>query len=411
MIYIIKELIYGHEKFSPELEKNFQNYYLQSILPLIRFAFLLGTILYSAFGILDIYLMPETKYYVWIIRFGFVVPILILTLILSYKPFYLKHYKFINFFSGFVAGLGILLMILLSKENELGYFYYIDGLNLIILWMYSILRLSIRLSNLLAFLFIFLYTIIAVGIKNLNFSHPAFLTGNLFFMVSSAFLGSIVNFVWEGYSRNKYSQFQKIRYLNSHSLRAPTARMLGLIDSFSNTIESNKEIKTINWFYLLAESGKDIDKSINELNSYLTEINHLVNNNSDEISTEDLLFDEVYFVDDDSIVNMLSKGIVKKVCPDIPIKIFTSPNVALGNLENSRDKIILLFLDINMPEMSGFDFLEVCLEKKLKPYVVMLTSSIDEEDKLRSFSFNCVIAYISKPLKPKHIHKFLNSWV
>ncbi|MEB2782037.1 response regulator [Algoriphagus sp. C2-6-M1] len=71
--------------------------------------------------------------------------------------------------------------------------------------------------------------------------------------------------------------------------------------------------------------------------------------------------------------------------------------VAEDNLELCQ---MWILLDINMPKISGWDFLNRIESMKLENdvKVIMLTSSINEEDKIRAASFNSVYGYISKPL-------------
>ena len=66
------------------LENQFRKEYLANTISTTRLALVLGLILYSLFGFLDIYAVPVSKDIVWIIRYGIVAPIIILALIASY---------------------------------------------------------------------------------------------------------------------------------------------------------------------------------------------------------------------------------------------------------------------------------------------------------------------------------------
>lgn len=107
-------------------------------------------------------------------------------------------------------------------------------------------------------------------------------------------------------------------------------------------------------------------------------------------------------VDDDKVVIFLHNLVVKKGSLSMDPLAFTGGKEALDYLHNHHQEDItyLILLDINMPEMSGWEFLDIIQDM---PYanavsVIMVTSSIDAKDKERAKAYKQVIDFIEKPL-------------
>jgi CheY-like chemotaxis protein len=114
-------------------------------------------------------------------------------------------------------------------------------------------------------------------------------------------------------------------------------------------------------------------------------------------------------VDDNEIDNIISHAIIKKMdIADETVKANNGQEALDYIIQNCNsglpDFLNLIFLDINMPGMDGFQFLEEFnkLEKKEKFFVVMLSSSRDRKDLERSLTLNAS-HYLEKPLTREKI--------
>ncbi|MFC4872516.1 response regulator [Negadavirga shengliensis] len=113
---------------------------------------------------------------------------------------------------------------------------------------------------------------------------------------------------------------------------------------------------------------------------------------------------ETLIVDDDILTLHYIKNIVKSSPINGPINTAENGKSAFQVLEDRTTDCdaILVFLDINMPVMDGWSFLEALQDKsyKNKVQVVMVTSSTDPADKDKSSNFPQVIGYLEKPVYP-----------
>jgi CheY-like chemotaxis protein len=111
----------------------------------------------------------------------------------------------------------------------------------------------------------------------------------------------------------------------------------------------------------------------------------------------------IFLIDDDGITNMLNQYFFEEHFPDVTISAYTDPEDALDFLMNSKVQPDYIFLDINMPIMDGWEFLENYERRKIdlenKPAIYLLSSSVDPADLNRSKTKCCVKGFISKPLE------------
>jgi len=87
---------------------------------------------------------------------------------------------------------------------------------------------------------------------------------------------------------------------------------------------------------------------------------------------------------------------------------FTFADEALAHLKANPDlEVDLIFLDINIPRMNGFEFLEAATAELgagfAKVVVAMLTTSLNPRDREEAARFDVVKDFINKPLTVEHV--------
>ena len=122
----------------------------------------------------------------------------------------------------------------------------------------------------------------------------------------------------------------------------------------------------------------------------------------------------IMIIDDDAISNMICKMIISKVLPDIEVTDILHPQRGMDYIkENFKENSlpICLLLDINMPDWSGWDFLDHFIELpdyiKNKFTIYMLSSSVNKEDLQKAATNTYVKDYLEKPLSKVAIERIM----
>ncbi len=131
--------------------------------------------------------------------------------------------------------------------------------------------------------------------------------------------------------------------------------------------------------------------------------------------------DCIILVDDDKITNFINKQVIKRADLDVTVKVNNSVIEALSYLQGIDEHTVeeyprpgIIFLDINMPGMNGWDFIDeykkLPEQQKKRIVIAMLTTSINPDDESVANQTPEINMYLKKPLTVKKLESTINRY-
>lgn len=105
---------------------------------------------------------------------------------------------------------------------------------------------------------------------------------------------------------------------------------------------------------------------------------------------------KILVLDDDRIQHFLLKKKLSSMFPEVLIFLKSTPKEAIDFLE--LNEVDLIFLDLNLPEMSGWEIIDLLKENSIQSKLVLVSGSVSTEDKERVKNDEFIHAIYEKPV-------------
>lgn len=124
----------------------------------------------------------------------------------------------------------------------------------------------------------------------------------------------------------------------------------------------------------------------------------------------------ILLIDDDEVTNYINTKVLRAALPEAEITITLNGIEALELINDRAEKgapsFDAIMVDISMPYMDGWEFVEALSKPHYSGYhpanLVMLTSSVFEDDMERARSYQIIKSFFSKPLDAQKVADIFN---
>ena len=118
---------------------------------------------------------------------------------------------------------------------------------------------------------------------------------------------------------------------------------------------------------------------------------------------------QIMIVDDVAICNLMVKKLFSLISTEYEVKDYLKPMDAFQAISSNNPDLI--FLDLNMPVLDGWQFLEKMKAENLTNPVIILTSSISNLDRNKCIEYTNVLDYQIKPPSKEGLEGLLKTYL
>lgn len=122
---------------------------------------------------------------------------------------------------------------------------------------------------------------------------------------------------------------------------------------------------------------------------------------------------DILIIDDNDATNHFHRRLIEKLYPSINVHLAQNGKEGFDYFVGAEEKPLLIFLDLNMPVMDGFEFLGVLSaylteEDQEKTRIIILSSSDEDFDKERTTSIYPNLSFNPKPLSKDQLTSIID---
>ncbi len=203
--------------------------------------------------------------------------------------------------------------------------------------------------------------------------------------------------------QSQNEQLRQFAHLTSHSLRGPVASILTAASWMDAEPDRQYPAEVQKILEQLKASALHLDSVIHDMMQLVAGPGYNTGQPEHDRTNHTATLPanvRVMLIDDDPMINAISHRFIGKLRPSAHISQFLDPSKALDTLLQTPERELpqVIFLDLQMPQMNGWEFLEAILAANLSLPVYLLSSSRDPADQMRANQCRVVKGFLFKPI-------------